>query len=110
MRRTDHVHPAFTLQVTFVSDQYDGDRLRIFDSQDLLMVRLYHFERVSLRDGVNEEEALAVEHVVFPHRTVWAFQCKANNPTIVKEGKMTRQLPQNREDRSTKTGQKKKVG
>jgi hypothetical protein len=69
MRRTDHVHPAFTLQVAFVSDNYNGDRLRIFDPQDLLMVRLYHLKRVSFRDGVNEEEALAVEHIVLPHRT-----------------------------------------
>lgn len=70
MRRTGHVHPAVTLQVTFVSDHYNGDRLRILDSQDLSMVRLYHLERVSFRDRVNEEEALAVEHVVFPHRAV----------------------------------------
>jgi hypothetical protein len=73
MRRTDHVHPAFTLQVTFVSNNYNGDRLRIFDPQDLLMVRLYRLERVSFRDGVNEEEALAVEHIVLPHRTVWVW-------------------------------------
>ena len=44
------------------------------------MVRLYHLERVSFRDGVNEEEALAVEHVVLPHRTVGM-----RGPTIVKE-------------------------
>lgn len=35
------------------------------------MVRLYRLKRVSFRDGVNEEEALAVEHIVLPHRTVW---------------------------------------
>jgi hypothetical protein len=80
MRRTDHVHPAFRLQVTFVSYHYNGDRVRIFDSQDLLMVRLYHLKRVSFRDGVDEEEALAVEHIVLPHRTV----CPQNIPPLSK--------------------------
>src|SRR6267154_2400701 len=67
------------------------------------MVRLYHLERVSFRDGVDEEEALAVEHIVLPHRTVRS----QNNPTIVKEAK--RQLPQNRADRRTKMGQRSGV-
>jgi hypothetical protein len=70
IRRTDLLHYAFALQVTFVPDDDDGDRLRIFDSQDLSMVRLDHLKRVSFRDGVHEEKALAVEHIVLPHRTV----------------------------------------
>jgi hypothetical protein len=69
-RRTDLVHSAFTLQVTFVPDDDDGDRLRIFDPHDLSVVRLDHLKRVSFRDGVHEEKALAVEHIVLPHRTV----------------------------------------
>ena len=63
------------------------------------MVRLYHLERVSFRDGVNEEEALAVEHIVLPHRTVSYI------PPLSKG----RQLPQNKADRRTKSGQRSGV-
>jgi hypothetical protein len=50
------------------------------------VVRLYHIKRVSFRDGVNEEEALAVEHIVLPHRAIWSIP-KYHFPTIVKTKK-----------------------
>lgn len=53
------------------------------------MVRLDHLERVSFRDGVNKEEALAVDHIVLPHRTVYV-------PPLPEKATTGGQLPQNR--------------
>ena len=87
-RRTDLVHTAITLEVTFVPNDDDGNCIRVFDPQDLLVIRLNHLKRVSFRDGVHEEKALAVEHIVLPHRTVVVVMSH-----ILKKAK---KLPQNR--------------
>jgi hypothetical protein len=69
--RTVHVHCAVMLEVVLVPDEDDGHRFRVFDAQDLFVECTNQVKRVPFRDWVHEEEALAVEHVVLPHRTVF---------------------------------------
>lgn len=69
MRRTDRVHSAIT-EIALVTNDDDGDCVSVFDTQDLFVVGLDHPKRVSFRDGVHEEKAFAVEHILPPHRTV----------------------------------------
>ena len=99
-RRTDLVHTAITLEVTFVPNDDDGNCIRVFDPQDLLVIRLNHLKRVSFRDGVHEEKALAVEHIVLPHRTVVVVM----SHILKKENERKKSCHKIGPDRSTERG------
>jgi len=78
--RTEHVYRAIILEITFVPDEHDGNRLSVFDAQDLFVVCANQVERIPFGDRVHEEEALAVEHVVLPHRAISYNPPKRKHP------------------------------
>jgi hypothetical protein len=97
--RTEHVYHAIILEITLVPDEHDGNRLSVFDAQDLFVVCANQVERIPFGDRVHEEEALAVEHVVLPHRAISYNPPKRKHP---------RSKRQNREKRRRRANEKKK--
>lgn len=73
VQRTVHANLSFVLQITFVRDNNNGERVLILYSQDLLMEGTDFFKRVPGRDGIYEQEAFACAHVLFPHSTIQRY-------------------------------------
>ena len=48
--RTEHVHRAVRLEVTFVPNEDDGNRFGVFDAQDLFVVGTNQVKRIPFRD------------------------------------------------------------
>lgn len=59
---------ALLLQIALVADDNDGEIILVLDTQDLLLEGHDFFEGLARRYGVDEQEALAGPHVLFPHR------------------------------------------
>ena len=59
------------LQIALVGDDDDGEVVLVLDAQDLLLEGHDFFEGLARGYGVDEQEALAGAHVLFPHRRVF---------------------------------------
>lgn len=62
---------ALFLQIALVGDDNDGKVVLVLDAQDLLLEGHDFFEGLARRYGVDEQEALAGAHVLFPHCRVF---------------------------------------
>lgn len=67
--RTVHADLALKLEVTFVCDDNDGERILVLHAQNLLVERADFLERVARGDRVDEQEAFAGPHVLLAHST-----------------------------------------
>ena len=66
---------ALLLQIALVADDDDGEIVLVLDAQDLLLEGHDFFEGLARRYGVDEQEALAGPHVLFPHCRVLLLAC-----------------------------------
>ena len=69
-KRTIHAHLALVLEIAFIGDDDDGERVLVLYSEDLLVEGRDFFKRVARGDRVDEEEAFPCTHVLLAHRTV----------------------------------------
>ena len=65
--RTVHANLALILQVALVRNDDDGEPILVLHAEDLLVEGADLLEGAPGRDGVDEQEALARTHVLFPH-------------------------------------------
>lgn len=61
------INSALILEVAFVSNEDDGNRLRIFHTQKLSVHSPNHVEGIPVRDGVYQEKTLALAHIMSSH-------------------------------------------
>jgi hypothetical protein len=94
--RTIHAHLALVLEIAFVGNDDDGERVLVLYSEDLLVERRDFFKRVAGGDRIDEEEAFSCTHVLLTHRTVLLL--------ISKYTKVSKRKP-DRSRRPEKTGQ-----
>ena len=66
---------ALLFQIALVADDNYGEIILVLDAQDLLLEGHDFFEGLARRYGVDEQEALAGPHVLFPHRRVFLLAC-----------------------------------
>lgn len=69
MIRTVHADLALKLEVAFVCDDDDGERILVLHAQNLLVERADFLERVPRGDRVDEQKAFAGPHVLLAHST-----------------------------------------
>ncbi len=67
--RTVHANLPLKLEVAFVCDDNDGERVLVLHAQNLLVERANFLERVPRRDRVNEQEPFTGPHVLLAHGT-----------------------------------------
>jgi hypothetical protein len=67
------------LQITLVSDNNDGEVVLVLDAQNLLLEGHDFFKGLTRCDGVDEQEALAGAHVLFPHCRILLLACRVEN-------------------------------
>ena len=60
---------SLVFAVTIVGYDDDGERVQLFDTEDVLVKRAYFIERVAGCDGVDEKESLACARVLLAHST-----------------------------------------
>jgi len=69
MTRTIHADLALKLEVAFVCDDDDGERILVLHAQDLLVERADFLERVPRGDRVDEQKPFTGPHVLLAHGT-----------------------------------------
>jgi hypothetical protein len=67
--RTVHANLPLKLEVAFVCDDNDGERVLVLHAQNLLVERADFLERVPRRDRVDEQEPFTGPHVLLAHGT-----------------------------------------
>jgi hypothetical protein len=67
--RTGHADLPLKLEVAFVCDDNDGERVLVLRVQNLLVERDDFVERVPRRDRVDEQEPFTGLHVLLAHGT-----------------------------------------
>lgn len=66
---------ALLLQITLVGNHNDGEVVLVLDAEDLLLEGHDLFEGLTRCYRVDEQEALAGAHVLFPHCRVLLLTC-----------------------------------
>ena len=69
MPRTVHADLALKLEVAFVCDDDDGERILVLHAQNLLVERADFLERVPRGDRVDEQKPFTGPHVLLAHGT-----------------------------------------
>lgn len=67
------------LQIALVTDNNDGEIVLVLDAENLLLEGHDFFEGLTRCDRVDEQEALAGAHVLFPHCRVLLLACRIEN-------------------------------
>ena len=67
------------LQIALVADNNDGEIVLVLDAQDLLLEGHDFFKGLTRCDRVDEQEALAGAHVLFPHCRILLLACRVEN-------------------------------
>lgn len=63
------------VQIALVTDDDDGEIVLVLDAKDLLLEGHDFFKGLARCYGVDEQEALAGPHVLFPHCRVLLLAC-----------------------------------
>lgn len=64
-------HLSIALQITLVADQHHREGIAVLDTSDLLVECIDFFKGQTRGDGVDQNEALAVSHVLLSHGAVF---------------------------------------
>ena len=67
---TIHADLTLVFKIAFVRNDDNGERVLIFDSEDLLVEGADFLERVARCDRIDEEETFTGAHILLAHSTV----------------------------------------